>query len=343
MIQVVYLYNNTKGIDMTYILVDAANMFMRARHVVRGDDMETKIGMAYHIMFNSINKVWREQKGSHVVICLEGRSWRKDFYEPYKRNRKEILAAKTEREQQEDQQFWDAFNDLQDFFKDKTNCTVLQHENCEADDFIARWIQSHPDDQHCIVSSDSDFYQMLAPNVNQYNGIQGHLITLEGIFNDNGKPVIDKKTKEPKVPGDPEWLLFEKCMRGDTSDNIFSAYPGVRKKGTKNKVGLLEAFADRETKGFNWNNMMLQRWTDHEEVEHRVLEDYERNRILIDLTKQPDSIKQALDESIVKQVQKSAVSQVGIHFMKFCGKYRLDRISQYAQDHSTYLNARYSN
>ena len=44
----------------TYILVDAANMFMRARHVVRGDDMNTKIGMAYHIMFNSINKVWRD-------------------------------------------------------------------------------------------------------------------------------------------------------------------------------------------------------------------------------------------------------------------------------------------
>ena len=33
-------------------------------------------------MFNSINKVWREQKGTHVVIALEGRSWRKDFYEP---------------------------------------------------------------------------------------------------------------------------------------------------------------------------------------------------------------------------------------------------------------------
>ena len=66
----------------TYILVDTANMFMRARHVVRGDDMYTKIGMSYHIMFNSINKVWREQKGTHVVIALEGLSWRKDFYEP---------------------------------------------------------------------------------------------------------------------------------------------------------------------------------------------------------------------------------------------------------------------
>ena len=170
----------------TYILVDTANMFMRARHVVRGDDMYTKIGMSYHIMFNSINKVWREQKGTHVVIALEGRSWRKDFYEPYKRNRQAVIAAKTEREQEEDTQFWDAFNELQDFFRDKTNCTVLQQGNVEADDFIARWIQNHPKDNHIIVSSDSDFYQLLAPNVKQYNGITQELITVDGVYNDKG-------------------------------------------------------------------------------------------------------------------------------------------------------------
>ena len=28
---------------MTYILVDTANMFFRARHVVRGDSIETKL------------------------------------------------------------------------------------------------------------------------------------------------------------------------------------------------------------------------------------------------------------------------------------------------------------
>jgi 5'-3' exonuclease len=318
-------------------------MFMRARHVVRGDDMDTKIGMAYHIMFNSINKVWRNQQGSHVVIALEGRSWRKDFYEPYKRNRTAAFQAKTEREQIEDQQFWDAFSELQDFFLKKTNCTVLQHEECEADDFIARWIHNHPSDNHIIVSSDSDYYQLLAGNVKQYNGITGELITIEGIFNDKGNPVIDKKTKEPKQIGDPAYLLFEKCIRGDTSDNVFSAFPGARKKGTKNKVGLMEAFEDRGNKGYNWNNFMLQRWVDHENVEHRVLDDYERNLTLIDLTKQPDDIKQKLDATIVEQVQKDKITQVGIHFMKFCGKHRLDNISNNATDHANYLNAAYSN
>tara|TARA_B100000902_G_scaffold372799_1_gene400128 strand:+ start:1009 stop:1995 length:987 start_codon:yes stop_codon:yes gene_type:complete len=326
---------------MTYILVDTANMFFRARHVVRGSDIDTKIGMAYHIMFSAINKAYKDFDGSHVVFCLEGRSWRKDFYVPYKANRAAARAALTEAEQEEDQAFWQAFDDFKTFIDEKTNCTVLQHGNVEADDFIARWIQNHPNDKHVVISSDSDFYQLISENVTQYNGIQNQHITLDGVFNDKGKPVKDKKTGEQKQIEAPEYLLFEKCIRGDTSDNVFSAYPGVRKKGTKNKVGMLEAFADRDNKGFDWNNFMLQRWTDHEGVEHRVLDDYQRNRTLIDLTAQPDEIKGVLDSAIVEQVEKQPTSQVGIKFMKFCGKYDLQKISDNATDHANYLNAAY--
>ena len=326
---------------MTYILVDSLNMFYRARHVVRGDDIETKIGMAYHIMFSAVNKAWKDFNGSHVVFCFEGRSWRKDHYEPYKRNRKEARDALTPREQEEDRAYFEAFDELKTFIEKRTNCTVLQNPICEADDFIARFIQNHPNDDHVIISSDSDFYQLLAPNVSQYNGITNQHIRLDGVYNDKGKPVIDNKTKEQKVVGDPEYLLFEKCIRGDTSDNIFSAYPGVRKKGTKNKVGIQEAFADRNTRGFDYNNFMLQKWVDHEGVEHRVLDDYQRNRELIDLTAQPEAIKTVLDETIVAQVQKLPVSGVGIHFMKFCGKHDLQRVSEQAEAHAEYLNASY--
>ena len=326
---------------MTYILVDSLNMFYRARHVVRGDDIETKIGMAYHIMFSAINKAWKDFNGSHVVFCFEGRSWRKDHFTPYKANRKVARDALTPREQEEDQKFFEAFDELKDFIERRTNCTVLQHKQCEADDFIARFIQNHPDDKHVIISSDSDFYQLINENVTQYNGITNQHICIDGVYNDRGKPVIDKKTKEQKQIGDPEWLLFEKCIRGDTSDNVFSAYPGARKKGTKNKVGLLEAFEDKNDKGFNWNNFMLQKWVDHEGVEHRVLDDYQRNMELIDLTAQPAPIKQALDETIVTQVQRVPNTGVGIHFMKFCGKHDLQRVSDQAEAHSEYLNASY--
>lgn len=326
----------------TYILVDAMNLFHRARHVVRGDDISMKIGMSMHIMFNSISKVWREQTASHVVMCLDGRSWRKDFYAPYKRNRAELRAAKSEKEQQEDQDFFEAYEHFLDFVTNKTNMTCLRHDRCEADDFIARWIQTHPDDNHIIVSSDTDFYQLLASNVTQYNGITDQHIKLEGITDGMGRPVKDKKTGEQKVPGDPEWLLFEKCIRGDKSDNIFSAYPGVRKKGSKNKIGMMDAFDDRNAGGFNWNNFMLQRWVDHEGKEHVVREDYLRNKTLIDLTAQPQDIKEALDQVIIEQVQRPAIPQVGLHFMKFCGLWDLDRIGEDATSHAVYLAATYN-
>jgi len=206
---------------------------------------------------------------------------------------------------------------------------------------VAGWIQSHPHDHHTIVSSDTDFHQLLAPNVSQYNGIADELHTLEGILDKRGKPVIDKKTKLPKVIPDPSWILFEKCMRGDPTDNIFSAYPGVRTKGSKNKVGLAEAYEDRGRQGFNWNNLMLQRWTDHEGTEHRVIDDYNRNVVLVDLKAQPVEIKAKITETIAAGSVSKEVAQVGAKFLKFCGKYELNKLSDHATQYGEFLSAEY--
>jgi 5'-3' exonuclease len=327
---------------MNYLIVDTANTFFRARHAAhRQSDTWDKLGFAIHVTLASVAKAWREQKADHVVFCLEGRSWRKDYYEPYKKNRVVARQALTEQEQEEDQLFWETFDALKTFLKEKTNCTVLQHEQLEADDLVAGWIQSHPQDRHTIVSSDSDFHQLLAENVNQYNGIAEELHTIKGIFDKKGSPVIDKKTKEAKTIPDPKWILFEKCMRGDTSDNIFSAYPGVRTKGTKNKVGLTEAFLDKDSKGFAWNNLMLQHWTDHNGVEHRVLDDYHRNVVLVDLSAQPDHIKTVIAETIATNTLSLTRPMIGVQFMKFCGKYELNKISERATDFTAFLSASY--
>jgi len=326
---------------MTYILVDTANTFFRARHVVRGD-ADIKIGMALHTTFQSIRKAWNDFNGSHVVFCLEGRSWRKDFYAPYKRNRQETRDALTPSQQEEDKIFWETFDEFTGFLREKTNCSVLQHPQLEADDLIAGWIQAHPKDDHVIISTDGDFAQLISPNVKQYNGVSKTTITHEGYFDEKGKPVVDKKTKAEKPAPNPQWLLFEKCMRGDTSDNVFSAYPGVRVKGTKNKVGLQEAFEDRETKGFNWNNLMLQRWTDHEGNEHRVLDDYSRNVILCDLTAQPPEIKELIGKTIADGISAGKdISQVGVRLVKFASSYDLNKITEQAETYAKPLNARY--
>ena len=327
---------------MNYILVDTANTFFRARHVIRGD-ADTKLGMALHITFNSIKKAWQDFGGSHVVFCLEGRSWRKDFYKPYKANRAETRAAMTVKEQEEDKLFWETFDTFKDFVINKTNCTVLQNGQLEADDLIAGFIQTHPNDNHIIISTDSDFYQLIAPNVRQYNGVMETTITHEGIFDKKNKSVLDKKTKEPVGAPNPEWLLFEKCMRGDSSDNVFSAYPGVRVKGTKTKVGLQEAFEDRNKKGYSWNNLMLQRWVDHGGAEHRVLDDYERNRTLIDLAAQPETVKELIATTIRQAISEPKnISQVGIRLLKFCNLYDMQKISDNIQQYAEPFQARYT-
>ena len=319
---------------MTYILVDTANTFFRARHVIRGD-ADIKVGMAFHITFNSIKKAWNDFEGKHVVFCLEGRSWRKDYYKPYKANRAETRAAMTVKEAEEDKLFWEAFDEFKKFISEKTNCTVLQHNQLEADDLIAGFIQTHPDDSHVIISTDSDFHQLIAPNVKQYNGVAETLTTIEGIFDKKGKMVKDTKTGLPKDIPNPEWILFEKCMRGDSSDNVFSAYPKVR----KNK--LEEAFKDRSNKGFAWNNMMLQRWVDHTGVEHRVLDDYNRNRQLIDLKAQPEDIKSFIKETITTNAVSKTVDQVGIRLLKFCQLYDMKRMIDSIQQYAEPFQAKY--
>ena len=130
-------------------------------------------------------------------------------------------------------------------------------------------------------------------------------------------------------------------MRGDPTDNIFSAYPGVRTKGTKNKIGLEDAFADRHNKGYNWNNMMLQKWPHHDGTEHRVLDDYNRNVILVDLSAQPTEIRNILNSVIAEQAITKNNGMIGAYFMKFCGKYELNKLSEQATTYATILSAPY--
>ena len=320
----------------TYLLVDTQNMFFRARHVAqRGASLDEKIGLAFHIMFNSVKKANNMFSGDHVVFCLEGRSWRKDVYEPYKKNRKVVLDKRSPVEQEEDTYWWEAYNDFLDFLKEQTNSSAIRSSVAEADDIIALWIEAHKDSKNIIVSTDSDFYQLINPTVSLYNGMTNQIVTANGFYDEKDNPVIDKKTNQPKSAPDPEFLLFEKCIRGDSSDNVFTAFPKVRKTKIK------EAFDDRHNQGFVWNNFMLSKWVDHNGNDMVVKDCYERNKQLVDLSQQPDEVKKDILTQIVEAQNSKTVEQVGVRFMKFCNKYSLEKLSQNPTEHAQYLNKAY--
>ena len=190
---------------MRYILVDTMNLFFRARHVMHpSSDLMDRLGMSIHIMLAAANKVVKKSNVDHVIFALEGgNNWRKKFYTPYKKHRAEQRQKRTESEVEEDELYFDVFNDLITYLNDRTNCSIIAQDDAEADDVIARFVILHPDDEHVILSSDTDYYQLIADNVTQYNGITKETITRTGTFNDNGRPVIDKKTQLPKVIDNP--------------------------------------------------------------------------------------------------------------------------------------------
>lgn len=305
----------------TYVVVDLQNLFMRVRYGTRAPDFNAQIGMAMHIVFTSIKKVWTDFHADHLVFCLEGRSWRKDFYQPYKANRKELRSKRTQQEIEDDQIFFQALDDFIKFITHKTNCTVLRCATAEADDMIARWIDLHPEDNHIIVSTDSDFQQLLSDNVKIYNGISALLYTIDGILDKDGNIAVNKKGEKITKP-DPEWILFEKIIRGDDSDNVMSAYPGVRSKRLK------EAFENRNAQGYAWNNLMLSTWVDHNGQEVKVKDSYIRNKILIDLRAQPTDVVSEFDQCVVNAANKPLQKQVSINLMKFTSAWGLLRIEK---------------
>ena len=326
---------------MKYALIDTANTFFRARHIAsRNSDAWEKVGMALHLTMASTNQIVKRFGIDHVVFCLEGRSFRKDLYAPYKKNRVVDTMSQTEAEVEENKLFWETYDTFLNYLREKTNCSVLRDPKAEADDLIARFIHLHPADNHYIISTDTDYDQLINDKVVRFNGVGNELVTINGYFKENGKPVLDKE-KKPKLLEDPQYGLFKKLVRGDSGDNVFAAYPGAREIGSKNKVGIREAFEDRNKMGFNYNNFMLQRFTDHEGVEHRVRDDFERNRTLIDLTAQPDDIKLSVDTNIREGVRRTTIPQVGIHLMKFAGKYDLNKIADNAETYARWLNSPY--
>ena len=149
------------------------NLFFRAKHVVhRGADLSEKLGMSMHLMIASANKLAKREGTDHVLFALEGgNNWRKTFYEPYKKQRAAERQKRTEAEIDEDELYFEVYNNFTEYLNDKTNCSVIAVPGAEADDVIARFIALHPDDEHTIMSSDTDYYQLLTDKVHMYNGI----------------------------------------------------------------------------------------------------------------------------------------------------------------------------
>lgn len=321
---------------MKFAIIDINNLVHRAKHVIQNyDSFDECVGLVLTIVFNSIKKTYDRFGAEHCVACFDSYSWRKKLYEGYKANREKDFNNLSLQKIEEHDIIKTVLNDLRHFLKDFTNVTVLDAESIEADDFVARWVQLHDDDAftHVIISGDGDFKQLVNKNVELFNPLTPNtLYTVDGIFIFDGKKTskkltvqkhdqpwkvkMNKKTGQPET-FEPEWELFKKCIRGDPSDNIKSAFPRVR------ETKMREAWEDKG--GLEWNNFINEMWGP-EDARQSVRKRYDLNRKLIDLTQQPEHIISIIDNAMVEALTKERKQMVGTYFTKFCSRYRLNNL-----------------
>lgn len=298
-----------------YNIFDISNLLYRCYYANKSEDDITIAGLAMHQALLTLNKYFNEYKADKIIMVFDRPSWRKDYTKSdkcisekiYKGNRRQDMTRK-EREKYES--FLEHLSEFEKLMKQHTSVICFAADGLEADDLVAGVCQMYPDDKITIFSTDKDFMQLLG-NKN---------ITL-----------IDPATNTPRTleeyDNDSEYFMFFKNLRGDSGDNVQSAYPRVR------KTRIRKAWADPLERV----NMMHETWTNHEGKEMTVKEVFKENELLMDLRKQPEEWRELIKKTIKKEME-SPGEYSYFHFMRFLGKYKMERVAKQAESFAQMLS-----
>jgi hypothetical protein len=217
-----------------------------------------------HMILNTIRtyvKKFKQSHGSEIVIACDNKKyWRREIFPHYKAGRKKAREASGH----DWSTIFDCLNKIRDELKVNSPYKVLDVDSAEADDIIAVLSLKYSATQKImILSSDKDFAQLQKyPNVEQFS------------------PILKKAIKEPL----PSAQLKQLIIRGDKGDGI----PNILTKDDVFVTGGRQK-PITEVKIIGWMNQEPKEFCNED-----MLRNYARNEMLIDLTKIPESLKEAI-------------------------------------------------
>ena len=220
---------------MDCMILDGYNLLHRARFGFRRGE--------YFVIFNfirGIRSIIEKFNPKKVYFVLEGKPrHREQIASNYKANRKiEESDPKFQEMKEFHRQKNLAINLMKEF-----PITIIRHPGYECDDTIANLVERHKEEESLIVSSDSDFNQLL----NTYTSLN--------IYNPVKKSFVEKT--------DYCYLTW-KSLRGDKTDNI----EGIKGCGDKTALRLVE------------DPTLLESWLSKDETRREIMN---RNLSLIRL------------------------------------------------------------
>jgi 5'-3' exonuclease len=245
-----------------HLYIDLSNICYRNVHQLGPDLKSNGYGILRHAIITSVLYNVEKFEPNKVFICCDApRNWRKKFYEPYKAHR----AAAKEKTDIDWNQFQEIVEEVKMGFKSSFPFYVLQVDWLEADDIISYLVRKNINDEKLIISSDSDFVQLLRyPNTKIYCPLKKTYIEFDN----------------------PIFHLERKIVMGDkNSDNIPSIRVGL---GKVRSAELIESGKLDE----------LLKETTPEGGPTELVKNYNRNKKLIDLTKTPAQLIDILEKVV---------------------------------------------
>ena len=309
---------------MKILVYDISNVLYSTFYAYKQEDDQTLAGLAHHAAFTTANKYYNEHQPDQMIMCFDRPNWRKKYTKSekcispkvYKGNRHKDM---TESEQQKYDRFKEHVQEFEQIVNDHTAIQALSAEGLEADDLIAAVCEFYTtldanadENEIVIISADKDLMQLLQyPNVSLFETSTGKERTLDD------------------WQGDVNLFLFEKCVRGDRGDNVQSAYPRIR------RTKILEAY----TNPMMHETIMHHEWTapGPEGKTYLVKDLFKENRMLMDLTCQPENMQRLMFETVLEG-RKNPGKFSYFHFMKFLGANQLNKIADNAKHYAHMLS-----
>lgn len=258
-------------IDMNQVMI--SNLMVQLMH-----GKELQEDLVRHMVLNSLrmyrSKFYKEY--GELVLCYDSKNyWRKKVFPYYKGTRK--------RDREKSNHNWsnifDTLNKLRDEFKNNLPYKIIDVDGAEADDVIAILTKyqgtinirlqnnMQPGDKVLILSGDKDFIQLQKFKfVKQYNPVQKKFVS----------------------GGDPKAYILEHTIKGDRSDGI------------PNFLSDDDTFVEnKRQKPMSKKNIDM--WLDMSPEQfcrdEKTMQQYNRNKQLIDFSYIPDEVEQSIIDS----------------------------------------------
>lgn len=245
--------------DFSLALQANVRIISKAKENVTVDNL--RIRLLDHIL--NINKKFKRQYGSNIILALDSGSWRKKIFPYYK--------FKREEKRQADEYDWKTIyshyeviiNEINDFFP----YSILKVKGAEGDDIVATLCKEIRNEEIMIISRDKDFMQLHRnENVSQYD------------------PIVNKMIS---VTEDIDYHLFHHIMKGDESDGIPCIYSPETFYTQSLRPRQQTVYQNVVREIYKYSDQELKKYFDNKEVFKR----FEQNRRLISLDHIDEEVK----------------------------------------------------